>query len=50
MCQCSPYMHSAAGFSVPPQNFPDRTSVGVISRANGKFKLHTVKALHSKLS
>ena len=28
----------------------DMISVGLISRVNGEFKLHTVKALHPKLS
>ena len=46
--QCFSYMHSAV-FSVPPQK-KAVIFVGLISRANGKFKLHTVKVLHPKLS
>ena len=48
MCQCFPYMHSAVGFSAPSRKKTTKKArfVSLISRANGEFKLHTVKALH----
>ena len=48
MCQCFSYIHSRG--STPLQKKKDMIFIGLISKANGAFKLHIVKALHPKLS